>query len=426
MSSFEQLVLSAFGTRNNEPMLISPTFVENYFKSIFNYQTSTPPTFKSVVENLSSAYGRNLWQEDKDFAFSNGVAIIPISGMLLNRFGGSWGFVTGYQAIRRQLNSAMADRDVNGILFDVNSGGGEAAGMFELADEIVAAGKIKPTKAIVDAHAYSAAYGLASAANSITIARSGGVGSIGVVSVHADFSKMLESDGITVTMIYAGKHKVDGNPYQALSKTVKDKFQQRVDELYSEFVNAVASNRKMDSNAVRETEAATFSATEGLRIGLVDAVEAPKDAFSAFLTALSGAKKTQEGFAMSDPAKAPGATVTPTAEAPDLNAVRSEGANAERKRVGDILNCEQAKGRESLANHFAFNTSISVEDAKAALAAAPVAQQTAAAKTPFDSAMEKDNPNLSATPPKDERNDNKADAILRDFAAATGNKYAAN
>ncbi|PZP55979.1 MAG: S49 family peptidase, partial [Delftia acidovorans] len=118
---------------------------------------------------------------NKPFAFSGGFAIIPIHGSLINRYGGYYhGYVTGYNFIRSQMNAALADPDVEAIIFDVNSNGGEAAGCFELANEIFASRAVKPSFSVVDSNAYSAAYALGSAATKMAVIPSGGAGSIGV------------------------------------------------------------------------------------------------------------------------------------------------------------------------------------------------------------------------------------------------------
>ena len=92
--------------------------------------------FEDRKGEMLEAYGFERSTVRKPFAFSNGIAVIPVHGSLINRFGQSWGFVTGYNFIRSQLNAAMADDDVKAIVFDCNSYGGEVAGCFELVDDI--------------------------------------------------------------------------------------------------------------------------------------------------------------------------------------------------------------------------------------------------------------------------------------------------
>lgn len=99
---------------------------------------------------------------------------------------------------------------------------------------------------------------------------------------------------------------------------------------------------------------------------------------------------------------------------------------AERARVQGILTCEEAKGRETLANHLAMNTEMSVDEAKTILAAAPVATAAApkAAANPFEAAMNNSkHPNVgSDAAAASQEAASPVNAILADFQAATGRK----
>ncbi len=166
---------------------------------------------------------------EKPFAFANGVAIIPIHGLLINRLSWSYSFVTGYNFIRSQRNAALADDDVELIVYDVNSQGGLASGCAELAREMFDTRDQKPSLAVVDARCYSAAYFLASAASRLVVTPSGGVGSIGCMSMHIDYSGALENEGLKVSFIIAGDQKTDGNPYESLSTRARATIQRDVE-----------------------------------------------------------------------------------------------------------------------------------------------------------------------------------------------------
>ena len=91
----------------------------------------------------------------------------------------------------------------------------------------------------------------------------------------------------------------------------------------------------------------------------------------------------------------PGADNKATPE--ELATAQSEARTAERARVAGIQGSDEAKGRSTLANHLAFNTSMSVADAKAILAAAPQETAAAAAGNPLKEAMDAGNqPNVGA------------------------------
>lgn len=387
---------------------------------------------------LVAAYGFQGAKQEKPFAFAEGVAIVPISGSLINRFASSYsGWVTGYNFITRQIGMAMVDDDVKAIIYDVNSNGGEVAGCFETAAIIRLASRTKPSTAIVDSNCYSAAYGLSSSASKIIVTPSGGAGSIGVVAMHVDMSKMLEESGYKVTFIHAGAHKVDGNPYEALSDEVRADIQKSVNASYDKFTALVAANRSMDQKAIRDTEARIYSADDALRLGLIDAIASPAEAMSAFLGELSGStSQPRKEDDMSENATQPGAQGAGQQghTAADLQKAETAAANtarlAERARVEGILSSAEAKGKGKLASHLAMKTDMSVDDAKAmlAVAAAETPEQGAAAPdNAFKAAMDADkHPNVGADGAGAGAGGGEmsaAEKILRAQAAANGQEY---
>jgi ClpP class serine protease len=72
--------------------------------------------------------------------------------------------LVSYSMIEQQLALALRAPEVKGILFDIDSEGGEVKGMVDAADLIFQSRGQKPIWAIADDWAFSAAYGLASAA----------------------------------------------------------------------------------------------------------------------------------------------------------------------------------------------------------------------------------------------------------------------
>lgn len=212
----------------------------------------------------------------KAYRVQKGVAIIPVLGSLVNR--GAWigarSGMTSYEGLAFQLDQAVTDPDVMAIVLDIDSPGGEAVGAFEMADKVRAAAQAKPVVAVVNGMAASAAYAIAASASRIVIAPSGIAGSIGVVLMHVDYSVALDEKGIKPTLIHAGAHKVDGNPYEPLTKAVRSDLQAEVDNFYSLFVSSVAKGcgGRMTEQSVRGTEARTFIGQAAVDAGLVDAI----------------------------------------------------------------------------------------------------------------------------------------------------------
>ena len=381
-------------------------------------------------DELCAAYGFGPASREKPFAFADGIAIIPFSGSLINRFGWSYGYVTGYNFIRRQMQLALADEDVKGIVGDFNTYGGEAAGCFECATEIFEARGTKPMIAVIDSNCYSAGYALASAFDKIVCTPSGGAGSIGVVGMHMNIAKALEKYGVEITFIHYGEHKVDGNPYESLSPAVKKNIQTGVNKSGEAFVALVARNRNLEATAVKATEAACYRADEAMSLGLIDAIATPSQAVQVYFDELSGSvhnPETEDEMSTTAENK-PGANEQASNTA-DLAAARSEARTAERARVSSIMSCEEAKGRTALANHIAMNTDMDLDAAKAMLAASPAAAAPVAAPAPtaqgnqFKEAMDNGkHPNVGADADATagDKPTDKAAAVLADYRAAGG------
>jgi capsid assembly protease len=203
-----------------------------------------------------------------------GIAVIPIYGTLVKRTLGlnAVSGLTSYQSIADQLDVALADPTISGILLDIDSPGGEVNGAFDLADRIYAARKRKPICAIANDSAFSAAYALASSADRVYLAQTGGVGSIGVIAMHVDQSAKDASEGLAYTPIYAGDRKNDLSPHEPLADGARVGLQQEVDRLYQLFVGLVARNRNLSPEAITATEAGLLFGQEAISSGFADAV----------------------------------------------------------------------------------------------------------------------------------------------------------
>jgi signal peptide peptidase SppA len=216
----------------------------------------------------------------------DGIAVIEISGVLIHRGGwiGESSGQTSYEGIAVQIEAAASDPAVRGVALEIDSFGGEVAGVFDLADRIRALRRDKPVWAFVAEHAFSAGYALASQADRILLPRTGAVGSIGVVVMHADLSGQLDQDGVQVTLIHAGAHKVDGNPYAPLPESVRDDIQSEIDVLRFLFAETVAAGRAgpLSQDAALATEAAIYRGTDAVAAGLADEVTDLAAGFASF------------------------------------------------------------------------------------------------------------------------------------------------
>ena len=212
----------------------------------------------------------------------SGIAVIPVFGTLVNRTFGlsALSGLTSYQRLSADLARAAADPAVRGVLLDVDSNGGEAGGVFDLADHVVALRGIKPVFAIADEACFSAAYALACGAERLYVTQTGGVGSIGVVALHRDQSGADAQAGLHYEYLSAGARKTDGNPHEPLSDGARAALQAEVDRLHGLFAAHVARCRGLPDAQVRAQEAAIYFGPDAVAAGLADRVGALADALA--------------------------------------------------------------------------------------------------------------------------------------------------
>lgn len=371
----------------------------------------------------------------RPYNVKNGVLTIPVKGALIANFPYTInGWVTGYEYIWKAYERGMSDANVRGIALDVNSPGGEVSKNFDMVDAMFEKRGTKPVIGIANEHAYSAAYSIISVADKVVVARTGGVGSIGVVTAHIDYSKMLEKSGIKITFIKNGEHKTDGNPYEPLKDSVEARIQKRIDETAAIFHATVARNRGMDIKDVRATQALTYSADESIKIGLADEVGSWNSAMESFTKSTTNNGRL---FAMSKTNEESASAKEPTAQetAAQIEAAKTEGkaegvkagAIAERDRIKAINNSDEAKTRPLAAMRVALSTDMNVDAAKEFLAGLPEEPKTtkADAGNAFTKAMNTtDNPNVGATDgnANDDGSQNRASSLLASHALVHGKK----
>jgi len=373
-------------------------------------------------------YGDDDWRAVfRPYTVKDGILQIPVKGVLLHDFPyqlGGW--ATGYDYIWQAVKRGQGDATVRGMAFIVDSPGGLVAGCFECVDRIHPIENRKPLRAYAMESAYSAAYAIASVADSITVSRTGGVGSIGVVTAHVDVSGAMDKMGLKITFIFAGDHKVDGNPYEALKPEVKERIKARIDELYAVFVSSVARNRAMDEQAIRDTEALTFTATQAVSNGLADSIGSLDDAVAAFAADQDNEKETAMSGQNQAVDQAAFDTAVANARTEGRNEGLKEGATAERTRVNAIIASDAGKDRPKAALSAALKTDMTVEQASAFLSDLPKENVAATTEplpqgtTAFDKAMaQTGNPDLGSAEGADEP---KLSRVERAAASAFGAK----
>ena len=331
---------------------------------------------KIDIAAVEAKLGRTLNNEAQCYTIQDGVAILPIEGVIAkkaNLFSQISGGVSTELAAR-DLRDAMADPAVHSIILAIDSPGGTVDGTQALAD--IVAASTKPIVTLANGTMASAAYWIGSAANAAYIADSTTVvGSIGVVATHTDISKAQEQSGIKTTEIFAGQYKRIASSYAPLSKEGRQTMQDQVDYTYSLFVSAVATQRGVSTDTVLSSMAdgRIFIGQQAIDAGLVDGVST-LDALVAKLNSDNAGGASSAGVAQ--PFKlTKGAAMTITAEqiASDYPGIaecfRAQGAETERARI-QAVEGQLIPGHEALINSLKFDGKSTAGDAALALLAA--------------------------------------------------------
>ena len=214
-----------------------------------------------------------------------GIAVLPVLGTLVRRasYLGAASGLTSYHDIEAMAEAAFADPEVRAVLLEIDSSGGEAGGVFDLAQHLrqLAQTSGKPLWAIADEAALSAAYAIAAAADRLWLTRTAEVGSIGVVAVHVDESVADIKAGLNYTFLHAGAHKVDGHPHAPLPAPVAADIQADIEQLHEQFIALVAGFRRVTVDAIRDTEARVYRGEAALQAGLADQIGTRAEAITA-------------------------------------------------------------------------------------------------------------------------------------------------
>jgi len=229
------------------------------------------PKHSSEVEKTAASPGKPYQ------VAGQGIAVIPIMGPLV-KGGGKSGEVDSV-AVRRQLQAAVKDPDIGGIMLVIDSPGGTVAGTDELARDVALAAAVKPVAAHIEDLGASAAYWVASQAGTVTANHTAEVGSIGTMAVVEDSSGAAKAEGIVVHVVSTGAFKGAFVPGSQVTDEHLSYLQEQANSLNSHFMAAVAKGRKVGMKKVEGwADGRAWIASTALDMGLIDGVTRLDDA----------------------------------------------------------------------------------------------------------------------------------------------------
>lgn len=198
------------------------------------------------------------------------VGVVPLVGSLYPR---------ALNDFASRIDAAAANADVGHIVIPVDSPGGTVAGTPEAAAAVARAAAIKPVTAHVGGLGASAAYWAISPSTHVHASPSAELGSIGVMGIHTDLSKMMSDAGIAHTVLRSTPFKGEGNPFEPLGEEARAHLQGQIDEAHDQFVRAVAAGRGVSMAKVNADfgQGRTMGAAKAVDAGMADRVASLAD-----------------------------------------------------------------------------------------------------------------------------------------------------
>lgn len=212
---------------------------------------------------------------------SGNVAVVPITGEistdgkgdLLERGGTDSATVVGW------LKEAAKDSKTKAILLEIDSPGGSPVATDEIARAVKDAAKNKTVVAVIRESGASGAYWVATAADYIVANPMSMTGSIGVIGSHLEFAGLLQDYNVTYRRLVAGKYKDAGSRWKEMTPEEQALFQNVLDEVRDDFIAAVATNRHLPEDKVRELATGfVLTGAKAKDAGLIDALGTKDDA----------------------------------------------------------------------------------------------------------------------------------------------------
>ena len=248
------------------------------------------------IEAVEKKLGYQL-ENSNAVQIRDSLAIIPISGPLF-RYANLFTKVSGatsYQSLATDFEMASKNGDVGTIILNIDSPGGEVTGCIELAKLIKKNSYGKRVVAFIGGQGCSAAYWLASAAQSVYASPTAIAGSIGVQSVIT----REDNDG-KLTFKSSQSPLKNADPE---SKAGKNQVQTIIDDLATVFISSVAENRGVSIETVAENfgKGGVFVGEKAKAAGLVDEITTFEDMITRLGNEMSVKTEKKTGIEQNPP-----------------------------------------------------------------------------------------------------------------------------
>lgn len=201
--------------------------------------------------------------EGGGFPVGQKVAVVELEGIIIQS-----------EPIVRELNEHRENPSVRAVVIRVNSPGGVVAPTQEIYSAIQRVRKSgKPVVASLGSVAASGGYYVATAADRIYASPGTLTGSIGVIMQMANVEGLLKKVGVDLVVVKAGQYKDIGNFARAMTPEERRILQSLLDDVYNQFVDAVAGGRKLDRATVEAfADGRIVSGKQAQQLKMIDAL----------------------------------------------------------------------------------------------------------------------------------------------------------
>lgn len=194
------------------------------------------------------------------FSLQERVGVVEIKGLL-----------TDSATVIKQLERYQDDDSIKAIVLRINSPGGAVGPSQEILREVVKVRAKKKIVASLGTVAASGGYYIASGADLIMANRGTATGSVGVIMQFANVEGLSKKVGLDFFNLKAGRYKDVGSPFRAMTPEDQAYLQGFIDNIYNQFINDVAQNRKIPLARMKTlAEGRLYTGEEAKEAGLVD------------------------------------------------------------------------------------------------------------------------------------------------------------
>ena len=250
------------------------------------------------VEAVEARLGRPL-QNARDVTLRGSVAVVPVTGPVF-RYANLMTDVSGatsLEMLARDFTAALEDPAVSAIILNIDSPGGQAAGIAEFAHMVRAGTAKKSVVAYVGGTAASAAYWIASAVSRVVMSKTGMVGSIGaVVAIDTNRAK---AGVVEIVSAQSPKKRADVSTDEGRAQ-----IQSLINAMAQVFIDDVAANRNVSADKVLADfgQGDMRMGADAVRLGMADQVSTLEQVLAELNAPMSAPMSTPKNSTPKGPA----------------------------------------------------------------------------------------------------------------------------